>query len=125
MISAKRVFLCLGALKPQIFYALSTPEIFSRRFYPARGTKPLPRYEWDTRHLEELTGGQYTHLPLRVKKRGGRDYEGHKVNQHIGGGVKFDYFLVDMHRRGPTEPGLTYDERVGFIQRLKYLDFSI
>lgn len=37
---------------------------------------------------------------------------GRKVNQHIGGGVKFDYFIIDYHRRGPTEPGKTYDERV-------------
>lgn len=37
----------------------------------------------------------------------------HQVNLHIGGGVKFDYFMVDVHRHGPTVPNETYDERVG------------
>lgn len=37
---------------------------------------------------------------------------GRKVNQHIGGGTKFDYFMIDFHRRGPKEPDATYDERV-------------
>jgi len=87
--------------------------IESKRGMPARGTKPLPRLLWDKRHLEELTGGKYTHLPLRVRRLGGRDPDaGHKVNQHIGGGVKFDYFMIDFHRRGPTTPNETYDERV-------------
>ena len=44
---------------------------------------------------------------------GGRNPDtGRKVNQHIGGGVKFDYFMIDFHRRGPEEAGQTYDERV-------------
>lgn len=37
------------------------------------------------------------------------------MNQHIGGGVKFDYFIIDYHRRGPKEENQTYDERVLFI----------
>lgn len=54
--------------------------IESKRGMPARGTKPLPRYLWDKRHLEELTNGKYTHLPLRVNRLGGRDpITGHKV----------------------------------------------
>lgn len=103
---------------PQIFSPFKfPPEISSLRFYPARGTKPLKQYLWDERHLEELTGGKYTHLPLRVNKLGGRNYEGRKINQHVGKGVKFDYFIVDMHRRGPTTPGSTYDERVIEVRR--------
>lgn len=67
---------------------------------PARGTKPLPRHLWDMSDLEEKTSGQYTHKPLRINRLGGRDPEtGRKVNQHIGGGVKFDYFMIDFHRR--------------------------
>ena len=89
--------------------------IQSVRFYPARGTKPKPRNLWDKRHLEEITNNEYTHIPLRVNRLGGRDPDtGRKVNQHIGGGVKFDYFMVDFHRRGPTVPDETYDERVSF-----------
>jgi hypothetical protein len=40
-------------------------------------------------------------------------YANFKVNRHIGGGVKFDYFMVDVRRHGPTIPNETYDERVG------------
>lgn len=70
------------------------------RNMPARGTKPLPRHLWDMSDLEEKTSGQYTHKPLRINRLGGRDPEtGRKVNQHIGGGVKFDYFMIDFHRR--------------------------
>jgi len=90
----------------------------SQRFYPARGTKPLPRYEWDERHLKELLKDGYTHEPLRVNKLGGRDPEtGHRVNQHVGGGVKFDYFVIDFHRRGPDDPENTYDEKVLEVRR--------
>ncbi|VDK82228.1 unnamed protein product [Onchocerca ochengi] len=42
---------------------------------------------------------------------------GRKVNQHIGGGYKFDYFMIDFHRRGPKEPDATYDERVIEVRR--------
>ncbi|KAI3422654.1 hypothetical protein GPALN_013152 [Globodera pallida] len=27
-----------------------------------------------------------------------------KMNMDVGGGVKFDYFMLDLHPRGPTEP---------------------
>ena len=85
----------------------------SARCYPARGTKPLPRYLWDERHLAELLKDGYTHEPLRVRRLGGRHPEtGRKINQHIGGGVKFDYFVIDYNRRGPNEPNKSYDERV-------------
>lgn len=47
----------------------------AKRHLPKRGTKPLPQYLWDEKHLEELTGGQYTHKPLRVNRLGGRDPE--------------------------------------------------
>ncbi|KAI1715522.1 ribosomal proteins l2, RNA binding domain-containing protein [Ditylenchus destructor] len=78
----------------------------------------LPRYLWDERHLQELTGGEYTIKPLRVRRLGGRNPEtGRKVNQHIGGGVNFDYFMIDFHRRGPSEEGKTYDERVIEVRR--------
>lgn len=51
-----------------------------RRHYPARGTKPPPRYNFDFKDLEAKTGGKYTHLPLKIRKMGGRDPEtGHKV----------------------------------------------
>ncbi|KAI6228288.1 Ribosomal Proteins L2, RNA binding domain protein [Aphelenchoides besseyi] len=90
----------------------------SQRGFPARGTKPRPRNLWDPYHLEELLKDGYTHEPLRVRRLGGRDPDtGRKVNQHIGGGTKFDYFVVDFHRRGPDEPGKTYDERVLEVRR--------
>ncbi|GMR46824.1 hypothetical protein PMAYCL1PPCAC_17019, partial [Pristionchus mayeri] len=92
--------------------------VVAKRGFPARGTKPLPRNLWDKRDIEAQTGGEYTHQPLQVKRLGGRDPEtGRKVNQHIGGGVKFDFFMVDFHRRGPTEPGVTYDERILEVRR--------
>uniref|UniRef100_A0AC35UFX8 Ribosomal_L2_C domain-containing protein n=1 Tax=Rhabditophanes sp. KR3021 TaxID=114890 RepID=A0AC35UFX8_9BILA len=91
--------------------------IAATRAYPARGTKPLPQYLWDKEHLKEITNGEYTHKPLRVNKLGGRNPQGRKVNQHIGGGTKFDYYMIDFHRRGPTEAGETYEERVLEIRR--------
>ncbi|KAH7729564.1 Protein MRPL-2 [Aphelenchoides avenae] len=67
---------------------------------------------------DEITGGKYTHEPLRVNRLGGRDPEtGRKVNQHIGGGTKFDYFMIDFHRRGPNAHGETYDERIIEVRR--------
>ncbi|KAF8371206.1 mrpl-2, partial [Pristionchus pacificus] len=96
----------------------SSNVVVAKRGLPARGTKPLPRNLWDQRDLQEQTGGEYTHQPLRVKRLGGRDADtGRKVNQHIGGGVKFDYFMIDFHRRGPTEEGATYDERILEVRR--------
>ncbi|VDM57402.1 unnamed protein product [Angiostrongylus costaricensis] len=93
-------------------------QVVAKRFFPARGTKPLPRYLWDMDDLQKKSGGHYTHEPLRINRLGGRDPDtGRKVNQHIGGGVKFDYFMIDFHRRGPTEPGKTYDERVLEVRR--------
>lgn len=69
--------------------------ITSYRGLPARGTKPLKQFLWDERHLEKLTNGKYTHRPLRVNRLGGRHPDtGRKINQHIGGGVKFDYFCA-------------------------------
>lgn len=101
---------CKNLLKPL------GKQILSARGFPARGTKPLPQNLWDKRHLKEITGGEYTHEPLRVKRLGGRDPDtGRKVNQHIGGGFKFDYFMIDEHRRGPKEAGETYDERVSIF----------
>ncbi|PAV83875.1 hypothetical protein WR25_13587 [Diploscapter pachys] len=85
-----------------------------------RKEKPqsLPQHKWDMRDLQRQTGGEYTYKPLRLRRLGGRDPDtGHKVNQHIGGGVKFDYFLTDYHRRGPTESDKTYDERVLEVRR--------
>ncbi|RCN38159.1 hypothetical protein ANCCAN_15929 [Ancylostoma caninum] len=99
---------------------VATPaaQVGAKRFFPASGTKPLPRYLWDMEDLQKKTGGEYTHEPLRINKLGGRHPEtGRKVNQHIGGGVKFDYFMIDYHRRGPTEAGQTYDERVLEVRR--------
>ena len=43
-------------------------EVQQQRGMPARGTKPLPRNLWDERDLQEQTGGQYTHRPMRVKR---------------------------------------------------------
>lgn len=72
-----------------------TTVITSYRGLPARGTKPLKQYLWDEKHLEKITNNHYTARPLRVNRLGGRDPEtGHKINQHIGGGVKFDYFSL-------------------------------
>lgn len=99
---------------------LSPCDLFSlaKRSLPARGTKPLPRYLWDMEDLKEKTGGKYTHEPLILHRLGGRDPKtGRKVNQHIGGGTKFDYFMIDFHRRGPNEPNTTYDERVIEVRR--------
>ncbi|EFO20323.1 hypothetical protein LOAG_08167 [Loa loa] len=92
--------------------------MLTKRFMPARGTKPLPRYLWDMDDLKKQTKGKYTHEPLVLHRLGGRDPKtGRKVNQHIGGGVKFDYFMIDFHRRGPKEPDATYDERVIEVRR--------
>uniref|UniRef100_A0AC34PWH9 Ribosomal protein L2 C-terminal domain-containing protein n=1 Tax=Panagrolaimus sp. JU765 TaxID=591449 RepID=A0AC34PWH9_9BILA len=109
----------LGKLDRAVISILKHPVcLTSVRFFPARGTKPKPRLLWDERHLQELTNGEYTHQPLRVRRLGGRDPDtGRKVNQHIGGGVKFDYFMVDFHRRGPNSPNETYDERVLEVRR--------
>lgn len=72
-----------------------TSLIISCRGLPARGTKPLKRYLWDQKHLKELTNDEYTSEPLRVNRLGGRHPKtGRKINQHIGGGVKFDYFSL-------------------------------
>ncbi|KAL7071852.1 hypothetical protein ACQ4LE_008518 [Meloidogyne hapla] len=80
---------------------------------PARGTKPKKRLFFDFNHLEEITKGDYTIKPLKVHRMGGRDPETRrKYNIHIGGGVKFDYFMIELHRRGPIVPDETYDERV-------------
>uniref|UniRef100_A0A9J2P686 Ribosomal protein L2 C-terminal domain-containing protein n=1 Tax=Ascaris lumbricoides TaxID=6252 RepID=A0A9J2P686_ASCLU len=96
----------------------NTAEVIVKRFLPARGTKSSPRYLWDEEDLKKKANGVYTHKPLVVRRLGGRHPEtGRKVNQHIGGGVKFDYFIIDYHRRGPTEPGKTYDERVIEVRR--------
>uniref|UniRef100_A0A0N4ZKV4 Ribosomal_L2_C domain-containing protein n=1 Tax=Parastrongyloides trichosuri TaxID=131310 RepID=A0A0N4ZKV4_PARTI len=93
-------------------------QVIVKRNYPARGTKPLPQYKWDLEHLKEITNGEYTHKPLRVNKLGGRNPEtGRKVNQHIGGGTKFDYFMIDFHRRGPTTPDEVYEERILEVRR--------
>ncbi|XGW27123.1 hypothetical protein V3C99_007602 [Haemonchus contortus] len=93
-------------------------QVVAKRFLPARGTKPLPRYLWDLEDLKKKSGGGYTHEPLRINRLGGRHPEtGRKINQHIGGGTKFDYFMIDYHSRGPTEPGKTYDERVLEVRR--------
>ncbi|VDM95874.1 unnamed protein product [Thelazia callipaeda] len=96
----------------------STIPILTKRFMPARGSKPLPRYLWDMEDLEVKCEGAYTCKPLVLNRLGGRDPKtGRKVNQHIGGGVKFDYFMIDFHRRGPKIPDATYDERVIEIRR--------
>lgn len=106
--------LCGSVFRP----CLSPPtvEVLAQRFLP----KPvnLPRYLWDQEDLKQKAGETYTHKPLRIRRLGGRDpTTGRKVNQHIGGGVKFDYFIIDYHRRGPAEEGKTYDERVIEIRR--------
>ncbi|VDK86379.1 unnamed protein product [Litomosoides sigmodontis] len=103
---------CVNLLSPHVLFALA------KRFMPARGTKPLPRYLWDMEDLKKQTKGKYTHEPLVLHRLGGRDPEtGRKVNQHIGGGTKFDYFMIDFHRRGPKVPDATYDERVIEVRR--------
>lgn len=57
-------------------------------------------------------------LGVESPRLGGRDpISGRKINQHIGGGTKFDYFMIDFHRRGPAAPGETYDERVLEVRR--------
>lgn len=108
-----------GLLRTRLVAALSISNN-QQRGYPAKGTKPLPQNLWDKRHLAELLKDGYTHEPLIVRRLGGRDPDtGRKINQHIGGGVKFDYFVIDFHRRGPNEPDKTYDEKV--IEMLLYL----
>jgi hypothetical protein len=47
----------------------------SRRHYPLQGTKPKTRWFFDFNHLNELTGGEYTHDPLRLRRLGGRNPE--------------------------------------------------
>ncbi|CAJ0930881.1 unnamed protein product, partial [Mesorhabditis belari] len=90
--------------------------VISRRSLPKH--VHLPRYLWDMEDLKEKTGGEYTHKPLQINRLGGRHPEtGRKINQHIGGGYKFDYFLIDFHRRGPTTEGDFYEERVLEVRR--------
>jgi len=91
----------------------------------ARGTRAV-QYLWDKEHLKKITEGKYTHKPLRVNRLGGRNPEtGRKINEHVGGGVKFDYFMVDMHRRGPRSPDETYDERVIEVKKDPNRDCAI
>jgi len=67
--------------------------------------------------LLRINSKEYTHKPLRIPRLGGRDPEtGHKVNQHVGGGIKWDYFLVDKFRYGPTD-GSFYEEKVLEIRK--------
>lgn len=47
--------------------------VLAKRFMPARGTKPLPRYLWDMEDLIRQTKGKYTHEPLVLRRLGGRD----------------------------------------------------
>uniref|UniRef100_A0A914H975 Ribosomal protein L2 C-terminal domain-containing protein n=1 Tax=Globodera rostochiensis TaxID=31243 RepID=A0A914H975_GLORO len=90
----------------------------SRRWGYPRGTKFRPRLFFDFNHLKEVTGGQYTEQPLQINRLGGRcPVEKKKMNMHVGGGVKFDYFMLDLHPRGPTEPDQWYDERVIEVRR--------
>ncbi|KAK6030610.1 hypothetical protein OSTOST_03252, partial [Ostertagia ostertagi] len=41
--------------------------IVAKRYLPARGTKPLPRYLWDLEDLKKKSGGQYTPEPMQDK----------------------------------------------------------
>ncbi|KAF7639337.1 Ribosomal_L2_C domain-containing protein [Meloidogyne graminicola] len=122
MLKIKGLSPCLNIVATNIFNIYqhkqflllpSTLLAFSQRGYPARGTKPKKRLFFDFEHLNEITDGKYTIKPLNVRRMGGRDpATNRKSNIHIGGGVKFDYFMLDLHRRGPTVPNSTYDERV-------------
>lgn len=47
--------------------------MLAKRYMPARGTKPLPRYLWDMDDLKNQTKGKYTHEPLILHRLGGRD----------------------------------------------------
>ncbi|VDP08940.1 unnamed protein product [Soboliphyme baturini] len=79
----------------------------SRRFLPKR--KPLPQYKYDYSVLDDRP---YTHKPLYLPRLGGRDpATGRKVNQHVGGGYKFEFTWISFDRVGPTD-GTFYDERV-------------
>ncbi|MFH4973326.1 hypothetical protein AB6A40_000035 [Gnathostoma spinigerum] len=103
---------------PRLCASIQHLSVTCKRYLPARGTKPLPRYLWDYDDLNRKSGGTYTWKPLVVNRLGGRDPKtGRKVNQHIGGGVKFDYFMIDFHRRGPNQPDESYDERVIEVRR--------
>nr|CAD2160963.1 unnamed protein product [Meloidogyne enterolobii] len=103
-----------NAYQPSQPFLLPTSIIASsQRGFPARGTKPKKRLNFDFEHLKKITNDEYTIKPLKIRRMGGRDPEtGRKSNIHIGPGVRFDYFMLDLHRRGPANPEETYDERV-------------
>ncbi|CAJ0579596.1 unnamed protein product, partial [Mesorhabditis spiculigera] len=91
-------------------------QFLSRRSLPKAVN--LPRYLWDMDDLDKKSNGEYTHKPLQINRLGGRHPEtGRKINQHIGGGHKFDYFMVDFHRRGPAAENEFYEERVLEVRR--------
>jgi hypothetical protein len=103
----------ISCLRPRLAALAITSIRGSKRKESLHKPKNLPQHLWDKKHLAELLKDGYTHEPLVVRRLGGRDPETRRrVNKHIGRGYKFDYFVVDFHRRGPTEPNKTYDERV-------------
>ncbi|KAL3100391.1 hypothetical protein niasHS_001694 [Heterodera schachtii] len=90
----------------------------SRRWGFPRGHKHPPRLFFDFAHLKQITGGEYTTKPLQINRLGGRcPITRKKLCIHIGGGVKFDYFMLNLHPRGPTVADETYDERVIEVRR--------
>jgi hypothetical protein len=69
----------------------------NRRLYSARKREIQARknatkinYKFDFADLKVKTGGDYTHLPLNIRRLGGRHPEtGKKVHYLIIGGIKF------------------------------------
>lgn len=83
----------------------------SKRFM--RPVKPV-QYKYDYRYLEDK---EYTHEPIKLPKLGGRDPEtGKKINQRIGGGVKFDFYWITTYPFVPKENSF-YEERVLEVRR--------
>lgn len=77
MLSLQKLrFMMLTSLGSALRCVRLTPHVLSmlaRRFMPARGSKPLPRYLWDVDDLIRQTKGEYTHEPLVLHRLGGRD----------------------------------------------------
>jgi len=97
---------CNGALLPQLE---------NRRYLP-KPLKSNKQFKWDFDAVKDQLK-EYTHKPLRIPRLGGRDPKtGHKVNQRVGGGIKWDYFVVDKFRYGPTD-GSFYEEKVLEIRK--------
>lgn len=107
---AESALRCVNLLSPHVLSTLA------KRFIPARGTKPLPRYLWDMEDLKKQTKGKYTHEPLVLHRLGGRDPKT---------GLTFAFVLLRSHYRllSHTYPRLS-GQALAFINSLCHMKFT-